>query len=295
MVYAPTTIDLSRVKVPAVIETQSFEALRTAFIDRFIDEWTATRITNPALPIYDAQDIQADPYVIAGRAWSTLRLLDRQRVNDAIKALLPTEATRTDLDAIVVRQNVERLEGETDLSLLRRYLLSFDKPSAGSAGGYMFDAYTAFPDLLDVRVNGRAVHGRRGDTDVVVIGPGGAELDDAQFAAVTAAVLDENRKPEAVSVAVLKATRREYDASFVIEVPPGPDAELVRVDAEARVRLAAVQRMLIGGEIPDDLLSGAAYGPNIIKVRDLAPVLIEPDPYTVPILRDLSVTVEVRA
>jgi hypothetical protein len=36
------------------------------------------------------------------------------------------------------------------------------------------------------------------------------------------------------------------------------------------------------------------YGPSVIKVRDLAPVVIEPDPYTVPILAAINITVEVR-
>jgi hypothetical protein len=52
--------------------------------------------------------------------------------------------------------------------------------------------------------------------------------------------------------------------------------------------------MLIGGEVPANLLASAAYGSSILTVRDLAPVSISPDPYAVPVLIDVNITPEVR-
>lgn len=307
MTSAPTTIDLSRLAAPDAIETLSSEAMQTAFQTRFLAFWATAREKDPSLSAYDATSLEADPANIVGEAVNYLRLLDRARVNDAVRAVLAPLATGTNLDNIVARQGVQRLEVvpanpatntpalmETDAALLRRYLLSFDRPSAGSAGRYLCEVFRAFPLAGDARVNGRAIHGRRGDTDVVVSGPGGRDATDAEMAAVRAAVLDPSVVPEAVSVSVLRATRLPYSVSLVVEVPPGPDASLLAQEAALRVRAVTDERTRIGGEIPAGLLSGAAYGPNVIKVRDLAPVAILPDPYTVPVCVGVTVTAEVR-
>ncbi|PWV97706.1 phage-related baseplate assembly protein [Hoeflea marina] len=306
MTYAPISIDLSRVPVPAIIEPLNAQSLIAQFIARFTAIWEDARADNPTLPAYDVEQLETDPVIIVGQAFAFLRLLDRQRVNDGIKALLATEAKGTNLDAVVARQNVERLTitpangstpavMENDASLLRRYLLSFDRAAAGSRDCYLYQAFTAWPQMHDARVNGHAIHGRRGDTDVVIIGPMGAIPSPAERALVTAAVLADHVKPEAVSVAVIDATPLEYSVEMVIEVPPGPDAEIIRSEVIERVRSAGAARMLIGGEIPAGLLSGAAYGPNVIKVRDLAPVEIAADPYTVPVLTSIAITLEIRA
>lgn len=312
-VYAPTAIDVSRLPAPEIIEALDFETLLAAFKTRFLAFWNAQRAVDPSLPAYDTLDLETDPAAIVGETWSYLRLLDRQRVNDGIKALLAPLAKRSDLDAVVAGQNIIRqivvpatsstpaiMEG--DEALLRRYLLSFDLPSAGSPDRYLYEAWTAWPQstdkalgLWDARINGFDVHGRRGDTDVVIIGPAGRLPLESERKLVRDAVTATKVKPDAVSVAVLAATRVEYSVSLVIEVPGiGPAPETVRQEVESRIRAAAVARTLIGGEVPGGLMAGAAYSDNVIKVRDLAPVSILPDPYKVPVMAALTVVVEVR-
>ncbi len=89
-----------------------------------------------------------------------MRLIDRARVNDGIKALLASLATGDNLDALVASRNIERLTVspatadsaavmEGDFALLRRYLLSFSAASAGSEGRYLYDAWTAWPQSAD--------------------------------------------------------------------------------------------------------------------------------------------------
>ncbi|WP_319533422.1 baseplate J/gp47 family protein [uncultured Cohaesibacter sp.] len=234
-----------------------------------------------------------------------MRLLDRARVNDAIKALLAPYSTDTNLDSLVAGRNIARLTVteatatsdavmEADLNLLRRYLLSFDAPASGSAGRYLFDAWGAWPLMGDARVNGQLVHGRRGDTDVVICGLDGALPTDAERDLVSAAVRHINREPEGMSIAILKAAQQIYDVDLTITVPGvGPDPEVIVEEAIERVRKAALARSLIGGQIPAGLLAGAAYGDNVLIVIDNAPVVIEPDPYAVPVLGSLSVGYEV--
>lgn len=313
MIYAPTAIDVSRLPAPEIIEALDFETLLAAFKLRFLAFWNAQRAIDPSLPAYDTLDLETDPAVIVGEAWSYLRLLDRQRINDAYRALLAPLATGANLDAIAGSRNFERLivvpatdttaaVMEGDASLLRRYLLSYDVPAAGSAGRYLFDAWSAWPQsqdrtlgLWDARVNGRAIHGRRGDSDLVLIGPFGRLPTTQELATVRTAVTNVNSAPEAIAINVMAASRVEYDVSLVIEVPGnGPAPETVKTEAEKRVTAAAIDRILIGGEVPAGLLAGAAYGNSVIKVRDLAPVTIAPDPYKAPVMTSLNIAVEVR-
>ncbi|NMG39807.1 baseplate assembly protein [Chelativorans sp. ZYF759] len=302
---APTTIDLSRLPFPAAIEALDFETLFAAFRDRFQAAWDEARADNPDLPPYEVGGLETDPVAIVGQAWSYLRLLDRARVNDAVRSVLAPMARGSDLDQIASRQGVLRLElvpasgnepavMEGDAQLLRRYLLSFDRPSAGSASRYLYEAWTSAPKLHDVRVNGRAVHGRIGDTDVVIIGENGVAATQAELAVVQAAVQAPDVKPEAVGVSVLPATRHEFQVVQTILVPVGPDAEIVRKEAEDRVRLIADSRMKIGAGVPRDLLAGASFGPSVIDVQHHEPVAdIVAHPYTVPVLTLIDITVEV--
>ncbi|KRA05373.1 hypothetical protein ASD74_02435 [Rhizobium sp. Root564] len=312
-VYAPTSIDISRLPAPEAIEALDFEALYDAFKVRFLAFWDQQRAINPALPAYDVQKLETDPAGIVGEAWSYLRLMDRQRVNDAFRALLSAYAKGGNLEAIAAGRNIVRLVivpatssaaaiMEGDEALLRRYLLSFDVPASASAGRYLYDAWTAWPQspdkalgLWDARVNGRAIHGRLGDTDVVLIGPEGRLPTSVELATVRAAVTHPNRAPEAVAISVMSASRVEYVVSLVLEVPAvGPSPDVLKAEAIKRVTAAAKDRTLIGGEIPAGLLSGSAFGVGIIKVRDRAPVVIEPDPYRVPVMTALTIDVEVR-
>ncbi|MGX1100256.1 baseplate J/gp47 family protein [Amorphus sp. MBR-141] len=308
MTTSPTSIDLSRVPFPNAILELDFQTLKAEFIGRYLEAWADRRIADPNLPQYDVETIETDPVVIAGaRAWSWLRLYERGRFNDGVKAVLAPLSTGSDLENVVASQSLARLTVtpatenapavmETDEGLLRRYLLSFDRASVGSIGRYLLEAWTVWPGMGHAVVNGRAVHGRLGDSDVVITGPGGRDPTPVELALVTAAVRAPNVKPEAMGVAVISATRREYSVDQVIEVPPiGPDAEVVRNEAIARVRAAGDARTLIGGEVPDGLMAGAAYGQNVIRVRDNAPVVIAADPYTVPVLTGIDVAAEVRA
>jgi phage-related baseplate assembly protein len=302
-----TVIDLTRINAPSAIEVLSYEELLTGFKERFQAFWEEARLADTSLPPYDVSMLETDPAIISGQAWSWLRLLDRGRVNDGIRALLGPLSTGTNLDNLVAGRNIERLTivaatgntpavMESDFQLLRRYLLSFDAQASGSSGRYLFDAYTAWPAMLDARVIGFDIHGRRGDTDVVIIGPAGALPTDEQRDAVSAAVRHINRMPEGVAIAILAATRVEYDVDLTIEVPAiGPAPSVLVSEAAARVRAAGDERTLIGGEVPAGFMAGVAYGPNILKVRDNAPVAIDPDPYKVPVLGTIAIGFEVRA
>lgn len=304
--FAPVLIDLSRLARPRAIEQLDADQLIGDFITRFLEAWTVFRAADPSLPNYTAEGLRTDLAAIVARPFSALRLEDRQRVNDAVLSVLAPYAEKSDLDAIAASVNIERLVlspasttaaavMETDAALLRRYLLAMSRPAAGSSDRYLLEAWTAWPQMGDCRVNGRAIHGRRGDVDIVVSGPAGRDPTPAELALVRTAVLDPSCKPEAVSVSVMAAQRWPYAVSLVIELPRGPDPQLVVAEAETRVSAAAAERTVIGGEIPPERLAGAAYGANVIKVRDLAPVSRAADPYVTPVCTAIAVAPEVRS
>lgn len=310
-IHAPTSIDFTRLPPPNAIEPLNFETLIDAFKSRFLALWAEQRATKPSLPNYTTANLESNPLIVIGQAWTYLRLLDRQRVNDGYRAMLAPLATGADLDLIAASRNIERRVVqeatettprvmESDVALLRSYLQSFDKPSAGSRDRYLYEAWRAWPQngdigLWDAKVNGFAVHGRKGDVDVVITGPGGRTPTQAEMTTVRSAILAPGIKPEATSVQLLAANRRTYSSHLIIEVPGnGPAPNVVKEEARRRVVSAATERILIGGEVAYGLLPGSAYGQNVIAVRDMAPVVIEPDPYTVPVMTELLIEVEVR-
>src|SRR5687768_9749264 len=305
---ASTVIDLSRIPAPAAIEALSYETLNGQFIARFKASWAALREIYPELPDYDLEMLETDPAIVVGQAWSFLRLIDRARVNDGVKAVLAPLAVGVDLDNVVAALNVERLEIapatattdavlESDAQLLRRYLLAYDRPSAGSADRYLYEAFTAWPNMHDAAVIGRGVHGRRGDTDVVIIGPNGDSPTTSNIIAVRDAVNATDVKPEATSVTVVSATRNTYTVSLVLTIPKiGPSAAVVIAEARARVDAAIAERLKIGAEAPVWSIAGAAYGPNVISVSVISPTEdIPSDPYTIPVCTGVTITAEVQS
>jgi phage-related baseplate assembly protein len=301
---APTAIDLSAVPLPAAIETFTAATMRAAFKERFLAAWAEERQRDPALPEFTIGELEANPVAIQGRVFSFLRLLDRQRVNDVVRSVFATTAAGADLDALVARQNVQRLVlqpatptsavvMESDAALLRRYLLSFDRGSAGSADRFLYEAWTAWPLMGDARINGYAVHKRRGDTHIVIAGPGGRAPTKPERLLVEAACLAPHVAPEAIAVSVLPATPAPYRVRLRLDLRPGPDQALVEADIAARIKAAAETRCVIGGEVPAGFFRGIAFGNvNVLAAEDLAPVEIVPDPYVIPSF--LGVTVEAR-
>lgn len=290
------SINLANVPLPAAIEPLSFERVVTDIQADLSQRFPSVA---PSLQLESAlvnKLIQAVAY---------RETLMRSRVNDAVRAVLAPTARGGDLDNVAARQGVVRLEIapatptapavlESDEALLRRYLLSFERASAGSRNRYLYEAWTAWPQMHDAKVNGWREHGRPGDVDIVIIGPEGRLATEPEKASVRAAVTAPGVQQETASVTVINAERIEFGVHVAIETPPGPDAEIIRQEVEARIRAAASVRMAIGGEIPPGLVAGAAYGANVLRVEDLSPVTIAPDPYAIPVMTSCVVTAEVR-
>lgn len=290
-------IDLSSLALPDAIEVLSFEDILSEIEGELVERFP------PIEPILKTESAVAKK-LIEAVAYRELGI--RARVNDAIRGVLAPLASGSDLDAVVARQGVVRAlvapagNGEPDIwesdaELLRRYYLSFSRASAGSIDRYLFEAWSAWPAMLDARVNGHRIHSRPGDVDIVILGPNGRMATAAEQKVVSEAVHAPNVKPEATSVSVIHAERREYDIDLHLEITNGPAGSIIIEGARKRIIAATSARMRIGGEIPAGFISGAAYGDNISRIIDRSPIVIERDPYAVPVMRGLNITFEVLA
>jgi len=147
-----TSVNLSQLPAPAVIEVLDFEAM-------FDESLTAL----PALaPTFDAL-LPSDPAFKILEVCTYLRLLDRQRVNDAARGVMLAYAVGSDLDQLAAIFGIARLvldpgkpqEGilpryENDEDFRRRIQLGPEGFSvAGPEGAYVFHALSADPRVLD--------------------------------------------------------------------------------------------------------------------------------------------------
>lgn len=98
-----TTIDLSRLPPPAAITTFNYEALLQ---QRLLDFRT---IAEKSGYPYNVEGQRTDPVVIGAQVSAYHELLLRQRVNDAVAAVLVASSAGSDLDQIAADLNVTRL------------------------------------------------------------------------------------------------------------------------------------------------------------------------------------------
>lgn len=230
MATSYTSIDLSQIPLPAIIEQLDF--------DTVLAEMLADLVTRD--PTFTAL-VPSDPAYKALEVCAYREVLMRQRVNEAAKAVMLPYATGTDLDNIGATFDVSRLlleagdptaipptadvyEGHDDYR--RRIQLSFEGYStAGSEGSYVFHALSADGDVKDVA----AVSPVPGQVNIYVLSRlGDGTASDGLIAAVAEALNTEQVRPMTDLVVVSSAAVVNYSISAELTLYPGPDAEVVR-------------------------------------------------------------------
>ncbi|HEX8552517.1 MAG TPA: baseplate J/gp47 family protein [Abditibacteriaceae bacterium] len=225
-----TTVDLSKLPLPAVVEQIDFEVI--------LQQMLADLIARD--PAFTAL-VESDPAFKVLEACAYREMLIRQRVNEAAKAVMLAYAIGGDLDVIGGTFNVERLllvdandeatppiaaVYESDEDFRRRIQLSFEGyTTAGSEGSYVFHALSADGDVKDVS----ATSPTPGQVNVYVlsrVGPGTASGD--LLDAVEAALNADDTRPMTDNVFVASAAIVNYAIEAELILYPGPDAEVVR-------------------------------------------------------------------
>ena len=265
-------IDLSRLPPPDVVETLSFEQMLEAVLDDLRERF----------PGY--VESEADPAYKVLESGVYGRLHDRQRVNDASRAVMLAYAAGADLDNLAALLGVERqvvtpadptaippVEAvyETDERLrLRAQLAPSAVSTAGPVSSYRFHALSADSRVLDVAVASPAA----GSVTVTVLsreGDGTAPQD--LLDAVEAALSDDSVRPLGDVLTVRSAAIVEYQVTAALTIGSGPDAAAVLAGAREAAEQFTASARRIGAAAPLSAIYAALHQAGVAAVALTSP------------------------
>lgn len=268
MAGAFTTVNLSELAAPDVVEALSFEAIFEAML--------ADLKTRDA--VFSAL-VESDPAYKILEVCAYRELLIRQRVNEAAKAVMLAFAAGTDLDHIGANYNVGRLlldagdpdavppvlpTYESDAAFRARIPLSLEGyTTAGSEGSYVFHGLSADGDVKDVS----AVSPAPGEVTVYVLSNTGNGTADAELLAKVEAALNADEvRPMTDQVTVLSSSIVNYSIDAVLTLYPGPASEVVLAAAEAAAEAYAASVHRNGYDVNLSAIYHALHQPGVQKV-----------------------------
>lgn len=232
-----TSVDLSRLPSPNVVEVVDFETI--------LGEMLADlRARDPS---FDAI-VESDPAYKILEVCAYREMLIRERVNSAAKAVMLAYAQGSDLDNLGALMDVARLTldpgdpdrgvpptMESDEDYRRRIQLSPEGFSvAGPEGAYIFHALSADPDVLDASVTSP----QPDDIRSVVLDVLGAHGAAPELVADMNAALDAAKWPGEVVVSILS---RDGDGTAPQSLIDTVEAKLAADDVRPMTDFVRVQ------------------------------------------------------
>jgi phage-related baseplate assembly protein len=268
-----STVDLSKLPTPDVVETLSFETVFNAMLADLIERYPSFSALVESDPAYKLLEVCAYRETIL-----------RQRVNDAARAVMLSFAKNSDLDQIAANFGVTRLLVEAgdpeavpptedvyedDDSLRTRVQLSPEGyTTAGSEGSYVFHGLSADADVKDIQ----AISPTPGVVTVYVLSNiGDGEASPDLVATVTAALNAENVRPLTDNVTVLSSSIVDYVITAELVLYDGPDSEVVRTAAVEAVTAYAEEQNKIGRDVTLSGLYAALHQAGVQRVNLTAP------------------------
>lgn len=271
-----STLDLSTLPAPAVVEPLDFETLFAARKARLLeltpdDERTA---------LADTLALESEPIVRLLQENAYRELVLRQRINEAAQAVMIAFASGPDLEQIAARCNVKRLTiqaadpeavppveavMESYAALRIRTLEAWDALSvagpraayvahARSADGRVADATAISPSAACVTVSVLSIEGD---------GTASVEL----LAIVRAALNDEEVRPVADRLTVQTATIAPYAISARLYLSPGPEAEPILAAAQTAAGAYATTQRRLGRDIRRTAIIAALHVAGVQHVE----------------------------
>lgn len=297
MAVSSTTVDLSRLPAPMLVEQLTFDEIRDALIAEM-----RTRF-----PTFDAV-VSSDPVVKLLELSAYRELLLRRAFQDGALQLLVAYATGPALDQLAALVGVARLivtpaddatgapaVDESDDSLRQRIVLA---PEAFSVAGpelaYVAHAKAASGEVLDASATSPAP----GEVLISVLSTiGDGTASAALIAAVQAVVSDRSIRPLGDHVVTASATIVPFAVDAALTTFTGPDIDLVltaarvgldaylaecrkigrnvrRAGIEAALKVAGVENVVLASP-PADVLCDSTQAANctaiaIIHAGDIA-------------------------
>lgn len=269
-----STLDLSRLPAPLVLESLDFEALYQEALTDFRalmgGNWSAA--------------LESDPVVKLLEKAAYDKMMGRARINDAAKALLLAFARDSDLDHLAANYNVQRLQVvaadpgavppveaqyESDDSLVERTLLAFEGMSiAGPRDAYVFHAMSADGRVADARASSPSP----ATVEVSIlsrIGEGLASEDLLEV--VRLALNDEEVRPVGDRLIVQSATLINYQIEAVLYLYPGPEIELSLIEAKAALERYINTQRRLGRDIRRSAIHAALHVSQVQRVELIRP------------------------
>ena len=269
-----STLDLSRLPAPLVLESLDFEVMYQEALTDFRalmgSNWSAA--------------LESDPVVKLLEKAAYDKMMGRARINDAAKALLLAFARDSDLDHLAANYNVKRLlviaadpgavppieaQYESDDSLVERTLLAFEGMSiAGPRDAYVFHAMSADGRVADAR----AASPSPATVEVSIlsrIGEGLASEDLLEV--VRQALSDEDMRPVGDRLIVQSATLINYQVEAVLYLYPGPEIELSLIEAKAALERYINTQRRLGRDIRRSAIHAALHVSRVQRVELIHP------------------------
>ena len=278
-------IDMSTVAPPDVVQPLDFEAVFSAL---------KTEILARLPELADVLELESEPITKLLQVMAYREVLLRQRVNEAARSVMVAYAVGGDLEQIGANYGVARLPGEDDTRLRHRVQQAFNRlAAAGPADAYRQHALGVSAEIRDVQVFSEAP----GRITVTVLAPHlvpTAEADTTQAAAGRAlfgpapigghalviqpndgpllrAVLQtlnaEDVRPLTDAVVVRAPRLVTFAVAAVVEVLPGPDAQLVLERRRVALKAYLVSCQTQGTDVTRAGIVAALVEPGVKDVR----------------------------
>ncbi|CAM5398810.1 hypothetical protein AFEL58S_02002 [Afipia felis] len=231
----PSTIDLSQLPPPALIDALDAESYVTAALTDFRARWPEFTAVLESEPVMKFIEVLADRETLL-----------RARVNTAALATLLATSFGDDLDHIGARFNTARLPGELDERLRRRIQLAPEAFSiAGPPGAYEYWALTKAPEIADAY----AYSPEPGVVHVMIAMADAADVPAGTVSVIAEFFAREDVCPLTDTVSVIAAERVDYSIHAVLQHRRGPDPQAVKVQAMARLAAYRAERFAIGNTV----------------------------------------------
>lgn len=284
-------LDLSRLP-PFRLVTGTYESDKAAMLAGVTARMAARDI------VFDATALESEPVTALIEEVAYRRAIDRAAVNDAGRSMTLAYAVGAALDHIAATYyadlGIRRLEDEDDDRFRRRIALAPEAASPFTAGAYVFAALSAGLDVADARaLNHGSGLVEPGEILLVILERVGADPDEV-LVLVRETLAARPIRAETDVLTVTLATRVVQDVAAVIEIPPGPDADLVLADATDRLAAHAGERRRIGLRVTRSGLSSALHvaAADNVRLQTPAAQVVDPGPAGVVELGEVTLTAE---
>ena len=266
-----SSVDLSRLPAPTVVEQLSFE---TVYAEMLAD-------VQALMPTFDAT-VESDPAVKILQVAAYRELLNRQRFNDRARSIMVAYATGSDLDHLaallavsrLVIQEADEANGipeilESDDALRQRIVLA---PEAFSVAGpelaYVFHARSAHASVLDASATSPVP----GEVLVTVLArEGDGTASPEVLAAVEAVVNGRPVRPLTDLVTVQSVEVVPFTIEAQLFTYRGPDASLIVDTAIAKLNAHLAASRLIGRDFTFSALNAALHVEGVQRVQLVTP------------------------